>query len=129
MNAVRDCSEPLATSSVLSVVCCVIRFLIEIPARFSHRLPDCDCDMKKAPLLAGLTADCVCYKPRLPRWRDRAVMMPNQSANEDGIIIRPDTTASAFVCIATVIPYILANLPSVSKSYLIGPLDPNHSET
>ncbi|KAA8827850.1 hypothetical protein EMO89_09915 [Bifidobacterium tissieri] len=37
--------------------------------------------------------------------------MPNQSANEDGIIIRPDTTASA------VIPYIMANLPSVSKSF------------
>ncbi|PJM74153.1 hypothetical protein CS006_03195 [Bifidobacterium primatium] len=40
--------------------------------------------------------------------------MPNQSANEDGIIIRPDTAALISAVSAAVIPFILANLLSVS---------------
>ncbi|NEG95459.1 hypothetical protein GFD17_01555 [Bifidobacterium sp. SMB2] len=39
--------------------------------------------------------------------------MSNQSANEDGIIIRPDTAALSAVS-AAVIPFILANLLSAS---------------
>ncbi|PJM75873.1 hypothetical protein CSQ87_03150 [Bifidobacterium simiarum] len=40
--------------------------------------------------------------------------MSNQSANEDGIIIRPDTAALIPAVSAAVIPFILANLLSAS---------------